>query len=719
MRPRRTVTLLVTALALLACAGVAAGYFTATTTTGGSGAASAASVGQGATPTTTLVGQSVTVSWTASTLSNGHAVDGYLVRRYDTNGNLQTIGSGCSGTIAALNCTEAGVPAGGWQYTVTPLIGSNWVGQESAKSATVTIVTAAITLGAASGHVGDAVSVSGSGYPASSTITATYDGAALTLNGTTTTTSGGAIPANVSFAVPASTAGTHTVLVSAGGQSAGATFTVHPQIALTPNNGVAGTSDTITATGFAASSSLTATFGGSAVALTPSTTSSSGGLTATYTVPGQATGMHTVVVSDASSNSASATYTINTPSISLTPGAANVGATVAVSGSNFPAGSALTATYDGGALTLQGTTTTTASGAIPAGVTFTVPASTAGGHAVSVSAGGLSAGQTLTVQPQITLTPTSGGAGSSGSISGTGFAAGSALGGTFNGAAITLGGTTSTGANGSFSGATYTVPGDAAGGYTVAVKDASSNGAQATYTITFGPLAKLVLSAAGGNPTAGSADNLTITAEDSAGNTVSSYTGDKSLTFTGASSSPSGTHPTVSDKSGTAVNFGSPATITFAGGSASSGSGKNGVMTLYKAGSASITVTDGSVNNNASPLSVFTNSAGVTLSFSPTCPATVPKNSTTTFTLNFPADAFGNAFTTQTSLAIGLTLTNSGNWGFGTTTGTTGAALNVSTGPANNTFKVTESGANKSSTLTASAPAPFTSPASCSLTSGG
>jgi hypothetical protein len=539
------------AVAALAVGSVAFGYFPATSASGGGGASSAASVGAGATPAVAHAAQSVTVSWTASTLSNGHAVDGYVIKRYDSGGNAQTIGSGCTGTITGLTCTETAVPVGQWQYTVTPVIGAGWHGSESAKSTVVTIAAAAISLGATSGHVGDTVSVSGSGYPASSAIAATYDGAALTL---------------------------------------------------------------------------------------------------------------------------------------------------------------------------AGTSTTTASGAIPSGVTFTVPAGVAGSHTVEVTAGGERATATFTVQPQIALTPASGGAGSSGSISGTGFGAGRSLGATFNGSAVTLGGTTTTDAKGSFSGATYTVPAVAAGGYTVAVGDGAGDSASATYTVTFGPAARLSLVAASANPVAGAANNLTITAQDSAGNTVTSYTGDKSLTFGGAANAPNGTHPTVTDKGGTAVAFGTATTITFSNGVASTGGGKNGAMTLVKAGSASITVSDGSVGNSASPSTTFTNSAGVTVAFSPSCPATITKNSTTTFTLSIPNDAFGNPFTTQSSAAFGLTLTptgssSSGNWGFGTTTGTLTATANVTTGPASNTFKVTESGAGKTANLTATVPSGFTAPATCAVSS--
>ncbi len=60
-----------------------------------------------------------------------------------------------------------------------------------------------------------------------------------------------------------------------------------------------------------------------------------------------------------------------------------------------------------------------------------------------------------------------------------------------------------------------------------------------------------MLAAASTTPNAGAADNLTVTAKDSAGNTVSAYTGSHNLTFAGASAIGS-YNPTVANSSGTA-----------------------------------------------------------------------------------------------------------------------------------------------------------------------
>jgi hypothetical protein len=127
------------ALALMSAGGAYA-YWTLTAT--GSGAAAAATVGAGAKPTVSGASKAVTVSWSASTLSDGVAVSGYLIKRYAFGGEtVQVALAGCSGTITATTCTEAGVPEGQWQYTVTPVFATNWQGHESARSEKLVIDT--------------------------------------------------------------------------------------------------------------------------------------------------------------------------------------------------------------------------------------------------------------------------------------------------------------------------------------------------------------------------------------------------------------------------------------------------------------------------------------------------------------------------------------------------------------------------------------------------
>src|SRR4051812_11447888 len=95
---RRRVVI-VAAIAALTAGAVAFGYWTAESGSGGTGASSAASVNQGPTPTPVAqAGRKVALSWGASTLSNGHAVDGYTVKRYNANTDaLATTLSSCSG----------------------------------------------------------------------------------------------------------------------------------------------------------------------------------------------------------------------------------------------------------------------------------------------------------------------------------------------------------------------------------------------------------------------------------------------------------------------------------------------------------------------------------------------------------------------------------------------------------------------------------------------
>jgi len=195
--------------------------------------------------------------------------------------------------------------------------------------------------------------------------------------------------------------------------------------------------------------------------------------------------------------------------------------------------------------------------------------------------------------------------------------------------------------------------------------------------------------------TAGAAFNVTITAKAN-GSTNTNYTGSQAMSFSGPSNAPNGTAPTY------------PANVTFTSGVGTAS------ITLFKAQTTTITATSGNLSGTSGAVGV--NSAGVALSYNRTCPTTITKNASTTFTILVPNDAYGNSFTSTSGIGVGLTLSNTTNFGFGAVgTGTT--TVTITTGPANNTFTIAESGSGKTTTLTATAPSGFTAPPSCTVNS--
>ena len=106
-----------------------------TSSAGGSGRASAITVDPGSAPMATTSGRTVELSWAPSTMSNGEAVDGYVITRYDSTGSSQqTIVSGtCASLVSGTDCSETATPPGTWRYSVTPAYG-DWRGPESPKT---------------------------------------------------------------------------------------------------------------------------------------------------------------------------------------------------------------------------------------------------------------------------------------------------------------------------------------------------------------------------------------------------------------------------------------------------------------------------------------------------------------------------------------------------------------------------------------------------------
>ena len=104
-------------------------------------------------PTVTATLQTVTVTWTQTAFQGsrvGQVNGGYLVRRYPSGGGAPVDATGtCAGTVtghsATLTCEDFGVPAGAWEYTVTPILKS-WTGAEGPVSTPVSVVALAPNL---------------------------------------------------------------------------------------------------------------------------------------------------------------------------------------------------------------------------------------------------------------------------------------------------------------------------------------------------------------------------------------------------------------------------------------------------------------------------------------------------------------------------------------------------------------------------------------------
>ena len=252
-------------------------------------------------------------------------------------GGATTNSSGSS----TVSFTVPAVPNGAQSVVVSD-------GTSSATSASTFGVTASATgLSPTSGAVGTTgVSITASGFIASHALTVTVGGvsAAVTSGGT----SGSNGSSTVQFTVPAVPNGAQAVVVSDGTNSAtsATAFTVVAALSVSPGSGASGTTGvTLTGTGFIAGRTVSVTFGGSALTISPSspTVSATGGWTATFTVPASSTGNQTIAATDSGGATASTTFNVTASLTVTSPTAANpaklhpntAGQTFTITGTNF------------------------------------------------------------------------------------------------------------------------------------------------------------------------------------------------------------------------------------------------------------------------------------------------------------------------------------------------------------------------------------------------
>ena len=213
----------------------------------------------------------------------------------------------------------------------------------------------------------------GGNFKPTSTITIKYDSTTVE---TLTSNSTGGFP--VSFAVPLSAAGMHTISATDGIITMTTNFNVVPTVTnYTPVRGVSGTLVSLAGTGFAASSPMNVTLDGTTISTMASDSAGSFSTSVSITSTG---GKHTIAVTDGT-NSVSKSFTV-VPKITITPKTkihTQLPTSVTVTGSGFGSSTLVTIWFDG---TNETTVTTSANGNFAATM-FTVPSGTSvGSHTV-------------------------------------------------------------------------------------------------------------------------------------------------------------------------------------------------------------------------------------------------------------------------------------------------------------------------------------------------
>jgi len=174
------------------------------------------------------------------------------------------------------------------------------------------------------------------------------------------------------------------------------------------------------------------------------------------------------------------TFTIATGETAVSPATGTVGSQTVVSGTGFGGSEALTFQWDGTVIAIAGgDSSTKVSGTFD--TTITIPPSTAGTHTIKVSdaAPSVSDEVSFIVTPKMSVSPTSGTAGTSIDVTGSGFAGATAVTLYFNDIAS---GQVTTDSKGSFTGS-ITPSTSSVGAYSIAADD-GTNSATAGFSVT-------------------------------------------------------------------------------------------------------------------------------------------------------------------------------------------------------------------------------------------
>ena len=335
--------------------------------------------------------------------------------------------------------------------------------------------TPIITLNKTEGAPGTSVTVTGAGFADDETsIKIIFDSTTIA----TGISAGSTGDWSSSFIVPASEAGTHKVKASGSSTTSvtAVSFETSSGVSLSKTSGPPGSSITVSGAGFVSGETgIVVTFDGDEVT-SGITAGSTGSWSSSFIVPQSSGGSHTISAYGASTTAGSISDTSfkTTAIISLNKTSGPPGSSITVTGAGFKAGETnISITFDSKAVG----SSTTANSIGSWTITFTVPSSSAGSHAIATSSSitGSVSSATFITGAGISLNNSSAAPGSSITVSGAGFAANE------TGISITFDGKTVTSSikaneSGAWD-AAFTVPSSASGTHTIKASGAITSAA--------------------------------------------------------------------------------------------------------------------------------------------------------------------------------------------------------------------------------------------------
>lgn len=383
---------------------------------------------------------------------NGFSASSTITIYFDST-SAGTAFSDANGIFASAVVTVPETARGGHQVR----------GYDIGYSSSVTYsVSPKLTLSTGNAAVGAPITVSGSGFTASSPVSFLVD--EVSISGSATTSAAGSF--NTQLTVPAIAGGAHTFKAQdTGGGSATAAFSVSQSMSISPQTGTAGTVVTVTGRGFGAGKSVTITYKNQAIPTSPSpvTTDAGGNFNATFTVPAGSAGSFAVVATDGTLTSSANFVLTASGTIGATKGA--VGTGITLSGGGFTAGAAVIIRFDNVQIAV---TNADANGAFS--TTFTAPPSRSGDHTIIASDGINTITFTFNVVSSASIDQTSGYVGGDVTVTGTGFDANRAVTVKYDDTQVA---TTTTDAQGSFS-ATFKAPVSKGGNHVITASDGTN-----------------------------------------------------------------------------------------------------------------------------------------------------------------------------------------------------------------------------------------------------